>query len=195
MKKTLVSFYLTPAQITESTSELSNAASFSLIPAKDRDRLRQARARIETADWKKADVKLTARQADAFYDFADNMASVSQEQGGDFRVWIKIRKAVGSSIGRKASRLDAVGYAKPLVETITKTDVADEKTRQLISDYEKAETAFQLIMDVDSRIMGQGFRDTANDFSCALRRKLFAQIPALKTVNVIDGEAVLIIKN
>ncbi len=203
MKKTTVTFYLAPAQRTDAVNALDNHASCSAIKSY-RQRLRQIRDRIETADWKRDDVKLTAAQADAFYDFADNMAFVSheqrfepnQEESASYRTWIKIRKAVGSSIGRKASRLDAVGHAKPLSETITKADVADEKTRQLISDYEKAETAFQLICDIvgDNKEDRQ-FRDSANFFSCALRRELFARIPALKTVNVNNGEAVLIIKN
>jgi site-specific recombinase XerD len=195
MKKTSATFFLTSAQRFTAVNALSNHASESTVKSY-RQRLRQILDRIETADYKMADVKLTAAQADAFYDFADNMAFDSKEQGASYyRVWIKIRKAVGSSIGRKASRLDAVGHAKPLVETITKDDVADLTTRQLIAEYEKAETAFQLIMNIGHHSASQSFRASANDLSCSILRDVYARIPALKSLSVVKGEAVLIIKN
>jgi hypothetical protein len=194
MKKTSVTFYLTLGQKEAATQLMSDRGAYSKSKSEGR-RYYQIRDRIEIADWKGGEVKMSAIQADAFYDALDLAALDCHTIGAPFRVWIKIRKAVGSAIGRKASRLDAVGHAKPLVETITKDDVADLTTRQLIAEYEKAETAFQLIMNIGHHSASQSFRASANDLSCALRREVFAQIPALKTVNVIDGEAVLIIKN
>jgi hypothetical protein len=194
MKKTSVTFYLTLGQKEAATQLMSDRGAYSKSKSEGR-RYYQIRDRIEIADWKGGEVKMSAIQADAFYDALDLAALDCHTIGAPFRVWIKIRKAVGSAIGRKASRLDAVGHAKPLVETITKDDVADLTTRQLIAEYEKAETAFQLIMNIGHHSASQSFRASANDLSCSIRREVFAQIPALKTVNVIDGEAVLIIKN
>lgn len=200
MKPKNISFLISEAELDLLSSELRACKTYIDMTPADIRSLTQVQNRVifNHVEYRWCDevkARLTHKQAQFFYDLIDSIACHFKSKGDSrYRSFITIRKNVGKKINRKASKMDKSSV--PTREIKRARDfIGNDKVFSAIANYEKAENAFKIIMDIDEHACPQRVRDVVNGVACQARRRLFEVVPKLHNLHLDKDGAVLDIRN